>query len=161
MGDIRENAMQQGTADYLRGIASNGNSILVPASNFVRKSDGVQQLLNGTLYKIADVASWDRFAALCVIGISGADNHVILSITGTFASGISPIICAKYIGSYAPSDFKILYKIDNKKLGVYIYSESGTGNILPFVIHSSCPLAVSSVSDISGYTEVEMSKMTM
>ena len=32
MADIRENAMQQGTAVYLRGIDSNGNSILYPLS---------------------------------------------------------------------------------------------------------------------------------
>ena len=153
--DIRENEMQQGTAAYLRGVASNGNSIVEPVSNFERKNVTKPQLSAKTLMQIASVSLWGRFAALCVIGSSDAINNCILRITGTIIDNSTPRIKAVYNGiPPATLGVSLLYKIVSGVLSVYLYSNVDEGSTNPLAIISSHPTSSVYTTDISGYTKI-------
>ena len=154
MADIKENQMAAITPVSIRCVDSAGNSGVVPTSYFVR-SDRTTTLSAKTLLQIASAILWERFAALCVIGSSDAYENCMLRVTGVIQENDVVRIRAVCTGKKLENlGARLLYKVENHVLKVYLYSNLNDGSSNPLAIISSHPMTSSHVTDISGYKQV-------
>ena len=141
------NFTQGDSMDYVVGLVSGKGC---------RKDDKPVRLPSKTLIRIAQVILWERFAILCLIGNSEGSSSSLLRITGTLQDNnkvqISPVIDGS-----KNTGVKLLYKLTNGVLSVYLYSTLNVGSSNPIAIISSHPIVnEGSTTDISGYTELSL-----
>ena len=149
-----ENFTQSDSMGYVVGLGS-GKGCIVQQSKFARKDDKHIQLSAKALIRIAQVILWERFAVLCLIGSSDGSNNSLLRITGTLRNNNDVIISPVIDGS--SNAVKLLYKLTNGVLSVYLYSTLNEGSCNPLAIISSHPIVnEGSTTDISGYTELSL-----
>lgn len=161
MADLKENQMSTITnPTYIRCVDSAGNSRIVSSSQYKRSDEVGGQLSNIVMLQIASVSTWERFAAMCVVGSYNGSNHMLLTITGTKADEYTPIIHVKAFGGYVTSNVKVICKVEGNKLCVYLYSSIEQGSQNPTVVQSSHPVRiVNKAVDLSSYTEIPITSV--
>ena len=140
------NFTQGDSMDYVVGLVSGKGC---------RKDDKPVRLPAKTLIRIAQVTMWDRIAILCLIGNSEGSSNSLLRITGTLQENNKVQIKAVSDGNN--DGFKLLYRLTNGTLSLYLYSTLSIGSSNPIAIISSHPIVnEGSTTDISGYTELSL-----
>lgn len=141
------NFTQGDSMDYVVGLVSGKGC---------RKDDKPVRLSAKTLIRIAQVTIWERFAILCLIGSSDGASNSLLRITGTLLENNKAQIKAVRDDS-SSIGVKLLYRLTNGTLSLYLYSTLNIGSSNPIAIISSHPIVnEGSTTDISGYTELSL-----